>query len=70
MTPEDKNKARLEFLKADFVATKAEISRRSDLQRVASIAYYGAVGFIVPRLAGGCMNGLLVCALWCASVVA
>ena len=60
----------LDFLLADFNALKAEIARRSGLQRVALALYLALVAAVVASLPEGKSLSLSAAVLWIAGSVA
>jgi uncharacterized membrane protein YciS (DUF1049 family) len=60
----------LDFLIADFSVTKAEIARRSNLQRIALAAYIALVGLVFKQAATSDLSLLWICGLWIGGVLA
>ena len=60
----------LDFLIADFSVTKAEIARRSNLQRIVLAAYIALVGFVFKQSATSNLSLLWICGLWIGGALA
>ena len=60
----------LDFLLADFHVVKAEIARRSGLQRVAVALYLGLVAVAAASIPDGKSPCLLAVGLWTGGIVA
>lgn len=70
MQPDDCKRDRLEYLLADFKALKAEIARRSNLQRIAMVAYIAVYAWLIPQIASNQATMVSIAALWVAGVLA
>lgn len=57
----------LDFLLADFSATKAEIARRSNLQRVVLAAYATVIALVCRETIAHTFNAIFIVGLWIAT---
>jgi len=69
MQLDERDKARLEYLLADFNAVKAEISRRASLQRVTLAAYVAVYAWIVPQIASDQVTSISIGSIWVAGAL-
>ena len=60
----------LDFLIADFSATKAEIARRSNLQRIVLAAYVALLGLVFKQAASSNLTLFWICGLWISGALA
>lgn len=67
--PIENQQKHLEFLLADFNAIKAEIARRSNLQRVVLAAYIGLFAVVGKQIASYSATAPLVIGLWFGSAL-
>jgi uncharacterized membrane protein YciS (DUF1049 family) len=65
-----KQQKHLDFLVADFNATKAEIARRSNLQRIVLAAYIVLIGVVFKQSASSNLSLFWICGLWIGGVLA
>ncbi len=65
----DQKKAQLEYLLADYHATKAEISRRSNLQRASLLAYAAVIAIIAKEGMVNNLSSFLVVVIWIGSLL-
>ncbi|MEW6441851.1 MAG: hypothetical protein AB1640_13030 [bacterium] len=66
----EKDKQSLDFLKADFNAIKAEIGRRSSLQKAVLLAYFAVLAFVFRADASGSFLVSRISALWLSAILA
>lgn len=66
----DTQQKHLDYLLADFAAIKAEIGRRSTLQRAVLVAYVAVLAVEFQRAASSTLSTLWIVALWAASALA
>jgi hypothetical protein len=66
----DKQKMQLNYLLADFVSVKGEISRRSTLQWFILAGYFSALALVFQQIAASKLSGLWVTATWAVSALA
>jgi len=59
-----KQSKQLDFLLADYNAIKAEISRRSNLQRIALAAYISLIAFVFKEAPSQLLSSLHIAAMW------
>lgn len=64
MKPDDREKAHLDYLLADFEALKAEIARRANMQRLALAAYAAVYAGLFPQIASDRVASTSIAALW------
>lgn len=64
MKPDDREKAHLDYLLADFKALKVEIARRASLQRLALAAYAAVYAGLFPQIASDRVASTLLAAFW------
>ena len=60
----------LKFLLADFGAIKAEIARRSTLQRVVLVGYLAVVALVFQQTVSASLSRLWVFAIWAIAALA
>lgn len=65
-----KQQKHLDFLIADFSATKAEIARRSNLQRIVLAAYIVLLGVVFKQSTSSNLSLFWICGLWIGGVLA
>ena len=70
MRSDDREKAHLVCLLADFTSLKAEIARRSNLQRVALAAYIAVYAWLFPQLTSNRVTSISITGLWIAGTMA